>query len=439
MPEFNYIASDTSGKLIRGQIQAPDKFLASQRLTAQALFILEIKPSYQANINQSDMPKLLPQPPSAARRAQPAGSATDNKHAQRSNPSLPKILTQRGTARFCQLERALYLRQLAIMFGAGIALHRATLRLLQSSNLSTKVLDGLYELQHSIERGRSFSRSLERSGLFTPVITNAIALGEKSGKLYAVLQELASAEERSASLKKELIAKLTYPAFILALLVSGLVLLANFISVLTSSVPSLKAQPPYMIEVVHKGLTSQMLVPTSLLLICLFTLFLQRITSLPKGRALLEQFLFSLPYLGSLLIDLESNRLASYLAMLVKIGYPIDDGLVLCSTLCRSESFRLGLVGAANHIRAGQDLHASLSKAGIPAPSLLALIKAGEESASLDKTLELAARHASSRLRHSIDTTVSVLEPLLICLLGSMIGGILIFTFIPIFHGLQEL
>jgi type IV pilus assembly protein PilC len=454
MPLFDYTASDREGALSHGQLEAGNKQAATKMLASQGLFVLGVTVASKPALPREPEPKTPPtaldvvmakpsQDVDAAFRARLEEALIDDEttvavDTVKKKPArdLHALLPQRSWSR---MDRALYLRQLQVMFEAGIPLYRCAAVLSEGREYSERVTAKLKEVPLDLERGRMLSKALERSGLFTPLIISSVRLGEESGRLDSILDALSGQEERAVQLSRALVSRLTYPAVVLTAMSGGLLVLGHVMGRVMSSLPAFQKTASPIIGTAARIFQNAAFLPTLLLLLAALVAGARRLWSSSGPRQALEDWIFSWPVAGPLLKRLEANTVTGHLALLIKAGLPIDRGLGLCADLVRTRSFRKALLSAALELRNGEELAQCFKRAELFPEDVLALVNAGEVSGSLESSLETAAGYCAEQVERTLESALSVLEPVLIGLLGIAIGAVLIVTFVPIFSTLKDL
>ena len=451
----------------RGTIEALDRASASRELVGRGLFVLDVTasatgsgPAPGAPPQPGESPSfdtgtgLVPHPKALAAWDQDEDNVTETV-AVEPKPLIPKAVTLPAqesvagqspslklfsyTQTWSRMSRALYLRQMQVMFDSGIPLYRAAAVLGEAPEQKPAVNEKLREIPKDLERGRLLSKALERSGLFNPLIVNSVRLGEESGRLDSILEALSTNEERGVQLTRALVSRLTYPLVVLVSMSGGLVVLGHVMSRVMSDLPAFKNNAPPILKTLSQILQHWSFFPVALLLLMAVGALARAIWQHDEARKLLEQSLFGLPMVGSLLRRLEANTVTGHLSLLLTAGLPLDRGLGLCAELVRTKLFSLALLKGQESLRHGAELTECLQSAMLFPEDVLALIHAGELSGSLEHSLNTAANYCAEEVERTLETVLAVLEPLLVGFLGIAIGIILLLTFVPIFSSLKDL
>jgi type IV pilus assembly protein PilC len=467
VPSFEYTASDRTGSITKGSLEAKDKAAASRELGSMGLFVLEIKPASggpksSSGPARSATPKAdksaqtvrskaskpvrskkpaAPPPP----KAEPTrvlttvvSHASDTpKPSKKAEKKKAKLPFQRVS--LTPLQRALYLRQLYTMFAAGIPLHQATEILTENDDYRPELRAALLGVPSDLERGRLLSKALKRSGLFNRLIVSSIHVGETSGRLDSILQKLADGEEQSVKLKRTLISKLTYPAVVMVIMSLGLLVLGHVMSRVMSSMPGFDPGDIPLFGIATSVFQHPTFLPICAILMAGLAFLCWKTYMTPAWRLRVEAYLLHLPMLGQLIRRVESNTVTGQLSLLISAGIPLDRALELCSDLVWTEQFRRAMVHSKTEIRNGVAIVESFEMCGLFPQDVLALIAAGELSGALEGSLEKAATYCADQVERNLETALSLLEPLLIGSLGIAIGTVILCTFVPVFNQIQTM
>ena len=337
------------------------------------------------------------------------------------------------------MQQALYLRQLQVLFAAGIPIHRAAEIVGESDEHRPDVKSILCQIPRDLERGRLLSKSLERSGLFGKLVVSSVRLGEESGRLQDILQSLAESKEKSVRLRRTLVSRLTYPAVVLVVMSLGLVVMGHVMSRVMTSIPNFHPGDVPVFGTLNLLFRHWAFLPGVGILGILLALLVRYIWQTRELRLAFEERIFVLPLVGSLLKRLEANTVTSQLELLLSAGLPIVRGLDLCAELVWTESYHQALIKTRQELLDGAELSDCFRKAELFPQDVLALIAAGEAAGNLTSSLAKASEYCADQVERTLESLLALLEPLLIGFLGITIGAVLLCTFVPIFNNLQTL
>lgn len=439
MPLFDYTASDREGTLCHGQLEASDRMAASKTLAQRGLFVMGVTMALKKALPVQDLPpaeKVASEPEELLKAKLEAMAIDGEKTVAVASIKRTLTLPQRT---WSAMDRALYLRQLQVMFQAGIPLYRAASILAEGKEYNPFVTGKLKEIPLDLERGRLLSKALERSGIFTPLIISSVRLGEESGQLDDILDALSDNEERAVQLKRSLISRLTYPAVVLVAMCGGLLVLGHVMSRAMATLPAFAESASPFLTLVNRVFQNAAFLPLLALVLALLGAGVRKLLRRHRSRLVIESALLGLPVVGPLIRRLEANSVCGHLSLLIKAGLPIDRGLGLSADLVRSLSFRRALLVTQQQVREGEELGVSLKGSGLFPDDVIALIHAGEFSGSLEESLDTASRYCADQVERTLEAALAILEPVLIGVLGVAIGAVLILTFVPIFSTLKDL
>lgn len=269
---------------------------------------------------------------------------------------------------------------------------------------------------------------------FNPLYRAIVEAGERSGQLALVMERLADMLEAAYALRQKIVQALVYPTLIV------IVACAVVVGLMTWVVPQVvgvfqhgKQALPWLTRALM-AVSAALQAAWPLLLAALaggFWLFRR----LLRGQAFRHQWhlrLMGMPGLGRLLVTVDSTRLAQTLAVLVGSGVPMLSALEACRQVMILEPLRQGVDTAIRLVREGVSLHRGLADCRRFPPLLLHMIASGEASGRLDKLLERAARQQQAEVSNRLALAVSILEPLLILLMGAVVLVIVVAILQPI-------
>ncbi|MCA9790875.1 MAG: type II secretion system F family protein [Candidatus Eremiobacteraeota bacterium] len=422
MPTFSYVAAEKGGGIRKGSLQAASKAEAVKAIQAQGLMLMELKQELARM--PAPKPKVTPPPPP---KPKPVAAA---------KPPEPQVpLTRPG---WSLSERAIFLRQLASMFEAGIHLHRC-LETLCGQVHRPLAAQRLEVAVAALGQGTRLSTAMRGTGLFTPVQVGTVAVGEESGKLGQLLGDLAELEEREVNLYRKLVSQLTYPAVVLLCMLAALGVLGNIMGRVLASLPAVAESNTGLLGVVTGLMTNRLTMLALLVLPGLVLYGCFRAWHSLEGREWLERRLLLVPKFGDLLRRLEAARCCRMLGLLVASGLTIDRVMQLVSVSTPSPVARQALLGARESLRNGATLSQSLAGSGFFSPEVVHLTAAGEESGRLSTLLATVAEYSEMEVEHFLVALTALVEPVLMMVLGVAVGVIILATFAPVYQVLESL
>jgi len=329
---------------------------------------------------------------------------------------------------------AVWTRQLAGLVGSGLPLERALASL--SSEAETEAERNLVaQLRAEVNSGSTFARSLaqhpqEFSGIYVAVI----GAGEQSGKLGLVLEHLANDLEDQQALHAKLLGAALYPAIVSAVALCIVLFLVTYVVPQVASVfaGSKRALPLLTVLMLALSDFVRSYGLWLLLLVAAGALAAQRALRVPALRYRFDAAWLELPVLGRLSRSYNAARFASTLAMLAAAGVPILKALQAASDTLSNEAMRADAQEALVAVREGAPLASALSQKK-RFPGLLSMFaRLGEQTGQLPAMLQRAAQQLSSEVQRRAMQLATVLEPLLIVVMGLVVMLIVLAVLLPI-------
>jgi type IV pilus assembly protein PilC len=332
---------------------------------------------------------------------------------------------------------ASFTQQLAMLVKVGIPLSKSFAILAASCNKSImKML--IEEVSDDVATGDSFSKALRKHPKqFDDLFCNMVEAAELSGELGTVLERLSTHKERSERLKKHLKKALTYPCIVVlvAILVTGVLLtkvVPEFARTFTEFGAELPALTLFVLEL------SELIQGFWLygLLICTaccgcFYLALKRSK---KISLLMDRMVLKLPIVGNLLRNAILARFSTTLATTFNAGLPILDALRSAARTAGNSYYTQSILDLRQDLACGVSLHQAISKQTLFPIALQQMILVGEESGTLGQILDRAGRFYEQDMQLSLDTLTQLTEPLIMLVLGLVVGGLLLAMYLPIFQ-----
>ncbi len=327
-------------------------------------------------------------------------------------------------------------RQLSTLVAARVPILQA-LRILEAQVASKGLTVVARNLIADVESGQSLSLAMSRNPeVFGNVYVSLVRSGEASGKVSDSLSYLADQLEKDYELRSKVKAALTYPGFVLtALLIVG-VLMFKF--VLPSLVGILKEQGADL-PIISRGLisfTDFFQIYWWLVLLVFFgVLILGRYyVSTDSGRFMWDSFKSKVPVVGPLMQKIYMARFARNLSTLVAGGIPIIQSLKIISEVINNKVYREILLEAADQVTNGKAISDSLAKYAEFPPLVTQMVRVGEQTAELDTILQKLANFYEKEVDSQIATLASLLEPIVMVILGIGVGLLVAGVLLPIYN-----
>ena len=400
MPLYTYTAFDKAGKKKRGVIEALSQKAASRKLKGQGLFPTEL------------------------------GLSRNTESSSDRGVALRRVST---------MQLGVVTRQLSTMLTAGMPLDEALTAVADQQN-KNQLGSVLSQLREDVLQGSTFHTALKAyPKIFPPIYTNMVQVGEASGTLDKVLLQLAEFMDDQARFNSQLKAALTYP--VLMFLVGSGVLVFLMIFVVPKITRMLEdldqALPlPTMLLMSFSGFLADFW--WVLLLLIVLALWLGRRFSLTaRGRIWFDKKRFDLPLIGPLALQNATARFARTTATLLRSGVPMLTSLEIVQNLLGNNYLQRAMDVIREKVTEGAGLSEPLKESGAFPPMLAQMIAVGERSGELESMLFKIAEIYEHQVQTRLNGMMSLLEPLMILVMGTVVGFIVLAVLLPIFQASQ--
>lgn len=328
-------------------------------------------------------------------------------------------------------------RQLATMISAGIPLVQGLDIVAKGSDnptLSKLVMD----IKKTVESGTTFAESLAKyPKYFDSLFCNLIDAGEQSGTLDVMLERIATYREKTETIKKKIRKALSYPiaVIVIAFLVST-ILLVKVIPQFETLFKSVGGELPAFTQMVlHLSNFFQqywwMIILAAIVAIVSFVM--GRTKSL-KFRKLTDGLFLRMPIFGNLLRKAAIARFCRTLATTFAAGMPLINALNISAKAAGNLVYEDGIMTMRDDISAGEQFHAAMNNTKLFPNMVVQMASIGEESGELDAMMNKAASIYEEDVDTTVDSLSSLLEPMIMAVLGVLIGGLVIAMYLPIFQ-----
>ncbi len=333
------------------------------------------------------------------------------------------------------MDLALVTRQIATLVRSGMPLEESLLAVSQQTE-KPRLKSILLGVRSRVMEGHSLAEGLaEFPQAFPDLYRATVAAGEQSGHLDAILERLADYAEVRQQMRQRITQALIYPIILVALsvlIVSGLLVyvVPQVVGVFENTGQDL---PPLTAGLIAM---SDFLRDNGLVLIILFvvlTYVAKRVLRQPGPRMRFDSALLRLPVVGRLVRGINTARFTRTLSILSGSGVPVLDALRISGEVVNNMPMQEAVQDTAVRVREGAPIGASLGSSNLFPPMTMHLISSGESSGQLDSMLEHAAVNQEREVDSLVATMLSILEPMLILLMGALVLLIVLSILMPIF------
>jgi type IV pilus assembly protein PilC len=331
---------------------------------------------------------------------------------------------------------AVFSRQFATMVNSGLPILRA-LAILSDQTENKELQKVLVQVRLDVEQGASLSGAMDKHPKsFSDLYVAMVKAGETGGVLDNVLLRLAGNIEKEVELRRKVKSAMTYPVVVVLLV--GLILSAMLLFV----VPQFKS--------IYAQLGGALPLPTQILLSVsnalrtywyVFALFvfgtifaLRRYKRTDRGRAQMDAVKLKIPVFGGLFHKTALARFSSTLGMLLRSGVPILQALDIVSDTVNNKVISSAVGDVQGAVREGESMAKPLSKHSVFPPMVVQMLAVGEETGAVDTMLDKVADFYNSEVSASVDALTSLIEPLMIAIIGGAVGAAVIALYMPMFN-----
>jgi type IV pilus assembly protein PilC len=333
-------------------------------------------------------------------------------------------------------EVSVFSRQLATMVNSGLTLVRA-LTVLQEQAQNPSFAQVIGDVRSRVEQGSSLSASLaNHPKVFGNLYTAMVQAGEVGGALDETLTRLADTLESGVRLRSKVKSAMAYPVVVMALIVLIVSAMLLFIVPIfqrmyadlggTLPLPTLT-----LIKISHTLTTLWWLVG---LILGGGVFALRRWIRTPGGRERWDRFKLRLPIFGKLVQKVAISRFARTMSVLSRTGVPVLQALDIVSTTAGNAMVSAALRDVQESVKRGESLAAPLGRHEVFPPMVTHMMAVGEETGALDAMLAKVADFYDQEVDDAVSALTSLIEPVLIIVMGVVVGGILICLYLPMFN-----
>jgi len=333
-------------------------------------------------------------------------------------------------------EKLFFVQHLGVMLKAGISLSVAlkTLGKQTTNKYFTKILN---DVSDKVEKGTSFAESLKPyEKIFGEMFINMVEAGELSGKLEEVLSQLFIQMKKEHALISKVKGALTYPAVILLAMGGiGTFMIVKVIPQITSMFTEMKVELPLPTKIlinVSNAIASNGLISALIFVISVSSLIY--IIRTPKGKYIFQALLLKTPIIGPIIKKINIARFARNISSLLKTDIMIIKSFQITASVLGNLHYRQSLEDMAQKIKKGGKLSDVInSYPKLFSPIVAQMVAVGEETGELDNILVELAEFYEEEVDNIMENLPSIIEPLLILVLGLGVGGIAIAIIMPMY------
>ncbi len=398
MPKFSYIATDPHGKVVDGTVDMTDRSVVIAALIKQDLRPISVREGTKTN-------------------------------------ALSKSLFSSNKVKSDSL--VMFTRQLSAMVGAGVPLLRA-LGSLEAHSESPALKKILADIIKDVEGGSPLADALEKhKGTFSDVYVNMVRAGEAAGILDDILKRLAMQQEKSASMRKKIKSAMTYPMVLVFITIGAFFGLMIFvipqIGKIIKDMGGEDAELPLLTNImlgISSGIISYWYIVLPIIGAIVYGIL--RYIKTPAGKKRFHTLVLKLPGVGGIVKKVAVARFTRTFSALMGAGVAVLEALSVTSRAVGNSVYEEAIIDAAERVKNGKPLSEIIEDNPLFPAIVAQMLSVGEETGQTDTVLVKVADFYEEEVDVAIDGISSIIEPVMIVFMGSMVGVIAASVMMPI-------
>lgn len=396
MPIFSYTAKDMNGEYHKGEVETVDEFQAATLLRRKRLIIISIKEKNKGKENFIE--KIMNRIPFSA----------------------VVVMT----------------RQMATMIQAGLVLSEA-LDILQDQQENKKFKKILADILADIKGGMDFASALQKyPDVFPPIYSQLVAAGQASGKLDTILLQLATNLEKERDFQSKIRGAMIYPVVVITMMIGVMLIMVFFVMPrLLSLYSESNIQLPLPTQIMI-GFSNFMLSFwwAVLFLIIVAVVIVRRYSQTPQGRLKIDELLLKAPIIGKINSLIILTSFTRTFGLLVASGLSILDSIKIVAAVTGNRVYQDGLDLAYQGVERGLSFSSQVLRLKVFPRIIGQMIKTGEETGKLDEIMFKLADYFESESDNSLKNVTTLIEPIVLVVLGIGVGFLVISIILPIYQ-----
>jgi type IV pilus assembly protein PilC len=341
-----------------------------------------------------------------------------------------------GTAKITSADIAIFMRQLATMLAAGIPLVQS-FEIVGNGHENAAMQKLILAIKADVEGGTALAEAFAKHPLyFDDLVINLVEAGEQAGALETLLDKIATYKEKTEALKKKIKKALTYPAAVLVVaFIVTTILLIFVIPAFEDLFQGFGADLPTFTRMVidlSVFVRAKGAYLATIIGLAIFTFFYFKKRSRPM-RHFLDRMSLKIPVIGPILQKASIARYARTLSTMFAAGVPLVEALESVAGATGNIVYEVGVLQMRDEVATGQRLQQAMENTDLFPNMVIQMIAVGEESGSLDDMSAKVADFYEEDVDNAVDNLSSLLEPMIMAILGVLVGGLVVAMYLPIF------
>jgi type IV pilus assembly protein PilC len=393
--QYAYKVKDTRGRLVEGRVEAETEAAVADRLRSMGYRPLEIRPAAQGLERE--------------------------------------IKLRKGSVKLKEL--AVFSRQFATMINAGLSMLR-TLTILSEQSDNPELNRVLRLVKADLEAGNALSVAFAKHPrAFPPLMVSMVRAGETGGFLDLAMRQIAENFEAEVKLRSKVKSAMAYPVVVLVMAVLAVIAMLLFVvptfSDLFKELGGTLPLPTRILVSASNGM--KFIAPIGAVATIAAFIAWRRYKDTPQVRDVVDPFKLKLPVFGKLFQKIALARFARTLGTLLRSGVPILSALDITAETCGNVVIGRALRDVGESVKTGESVSGPLRKHPIFPNMVVHMMASGEETGALDEMLSKIGEFYDNDVEATTESLTAIIEPLMIALLGSIIGSMIIALYLPMF------
>ncbi|MCT4509429.1 MAG: type II secretion system F family protein [Tepidibacter sp.] len=330
---------------------------------------------------------------------------------------------------------AIFCRQFYTLLNAGITII-SCLDILKLQTENKKFAKVIGEVHDDVQKGLTFSESLKKQkNIFPDLLINMVEAGEVSGNLDVIMERMAFHYEKENKINNKVKGAMAYPIILSIVAVAVVTFLLTFVmptfvGMFESSGVELPL-PTRILLSISEGIKKYWYIHLLILFLGIYGII--KYIKSERGKMLIGIINFRIPIIKGVTQKIITSRFTRTLSTLLSSGVPLIHALEIVAKIVGNIIVEKGILEAKEEVRKGIDLASPLERIGVFPPMVTSMIKIGEESGSLDEILEKTADFYDEELETALSQITTLIEPIMIIVMGGVVGFIVIAMMLPMF------
>lgn len=348
-------------------------------------------------------------------------------------------MAAKGTKSFGKVkpkDLAIFTRQFSVMIDAGLPLVQCLeiLGAQQQDKGFQKIIEAVRE---DVEKGLTLQAALSKHPkAFNDLYVNMVGAGESGGILDVILQRLSGYIEKAVKLTAKVKGAMTYPVAVITIAIAVVVIImVKVIPVFSAMYDGLGSKLPFP-TLVCMALSSALINYSWLIIIAvaLIVVGLRQYYKTPAGRLQIDAFMLKIPIIGDVLRKVAVARFCRTLGTLISSGVPILEGMDITARTAGNMVIQNAILKSKDAVEQGRNIATPLAETKVFPPMVVQMVGVGEATGALDAMLSKVADFYEDEVDNAVANLTSLMEPIMIAMLGGIIGFIVIAMYLPIFN-----